>query len=159
MGILKVKDYYTKDPVVITRDTSLRKISDIILKSKYSVIPVVNDENECIGIVTVSELLSVFIPEYLDLFGDIEFALNIEFELEISAFIDDLIIAEDILSTEYPLITPETNIVFAVAQLNKFKLNGVPVVDEEGKVQGIITLKDIISGLICYKNSCPVDFI
>lgn len=156
MGILKVRDYYTKDPVVISRETTLRKISEIILKDKYSVIPVINENRECIGIVTVAELLSVFIPEYLDLFENIEFALNIDFELEISAFIDDLIIAEDIIREDIPMVTPETNLVIAVAQLNKYKITGVPV-QEDGKVVGIITLKDIISGLICYKNSCPID--
>ncbi len=154
MSVLKVRGHYTKDAVCIHRGTSLRDISEIILERKFSILPVI-EEGKYSGVVTITELLSVFIPEYLDMFEHFGFAAKLDLDLEIAPFIDDLIVAEDILEVDYPTFTEDTNLIIAVAQLNKYKVPGAPVIEDD-KVKGVITLKDICSALICYKNTCPL---
>jgi CBS domain-containing protein len=52
--------------------------------------------------------------------------------------------ARDIMSTDVITVTPETEIVQAARLLLENKINGLPVVDEQGRLVGIVCQSDLI---------------
>ncbi|QTL36609.1 CBS domain-containing protein [Pseudoalteromonas viridis] len=60
----------------------------------------------------------------------------------------------DIMSTQFPLITPETEITDAIAQLEKFALFGAPVQNSEGKLVGFISEQQLLTPLLQSSYFC-----
>ncbi len=56
-----------------------------------------------------------------------------------------MIKAEDIMAKEVITVSPDTEIVQAARILVEENINGVPVVDEEGKMVGILCQSDLIA--------------
>jgi len=53
--------------------------------------------------------------------------------------------AKDIMTRDPVSVTPETDIADAARLLLEKKINGVPVVNDQGVLEGIITQSDLIS--------------
>ncbi|KNC68565.1 CBS domain-containing protein [Pseudoalteromonas ardens] len=60
----------------------------------------------------------------------------------------------DIMSTQFPLITPDTEITEAIAQLEKFALFGAPVQDRNGKLVGFISEQQLLAPLLQSSYFC-----
>ena len=52
---------------------------------------------------------------------------------------------KDIMTTELITVSPETEIVYATKLLLENRINGVPVIDETGKLVGILCQSDLIA--------------
>ena len=55
-----------------------------------------------------------------------------------------MVIARDLMQTDLVSVTPETSIMDVVDILGEKRLTGLPVVDGEGNLVGIITEKDVV---------------
>jgi CBS domain-containing protein len=51
--------------------------------------------------------------------------------------------AEDLMRTHLISLSPDDTIVAAIAQLEESRISGAPVVDENGKLAGVLSLSDI----------------
>lgn len=54
---LRVRDVMTSDPSTVTPDTLLTAVADEIIEERYSGVPVVDEDDELVGIVEVGDLL------------------------------------------------------------------------------------------------------
>ncbi len=105
------------DPVTINRDALVEDA--LALMSEYHIggIPVVDDENKLVGIVTNRDL---------------------RFELNPKRPIEEVMTSENLVTTHQ-----KTNLVAAAEILQKNKIEKLPVVDKDGRLVGLITYKDI----------------
>ena len=105
------------DPVTIQRG---RRVQDAIdLMSEYHIggIPVVDEERHLVGIVTNRDL---------------------RFERNVNRLIDEVMTSENLVTTHV-----QTDLVAAAQILQENKIEKLPVVDDENKLIGLITYKDI----------------
>ena len=105
------------DPVTIQRG---RRVADALaLMSEYHIggIPVVDDERHLVGIVTNR---------------------NLRFERNVDRLIDEVMTKENLVTTHV-----QTDLMAASEILQENKIEKLPVVDEENKLIGLITYKDI----------------
>ena len=105
------------DPVTIQRG---RRVADALaLMSEYHIggIPVVDDERHLVGIVTNRDL---------------------RFERNVDRLIDEVMTKENLVTTHV-----QTDLMAASEILQENKIEKLPVVDEENKLIGLITYKDI----------------
>lgn len=126
-----VKDYMTAEPLTVTRDISVSKAVDIMGKNDFHRLPVVDEEGKLIGLVTgglVEETsgakntsLSIYELNYL-----------------LSKTTVEEIMIRDVKTTSADLFLEE-----AAQVMIDQHISVLPVVDEEQKVIGIITEKDI----------------
>ena len=105
------------DPVTIKRGSTVKDALDLMAEYHIGGIPVVDDENYLVGIVTNRDL---------------------RFERELDKRIDDVMTKEHIITTH-----PGTDMETASQILQENKIEKLPVVDEKGKLVGLITYKDI----------------
>ena len=105
------------DPVTIKRGSTVKDALDLMAEYHIGGIPVVDDENYLVGIVTNRDL---------------------RFELDMSKHIDEVMSKENIITTHQG-----TDMETAAQILQENKIEKLPVVDDKGKLIGLITYKDI----------------
>ena len=143
---MKVKDLMTQDPVVLGPEATLEEAARRILETRYGGFPVVDGEGRLLGVVQVEELLPH--PENVP-FSDVE-ALQLFGE-----WVDEDALAEiyrryqrtpvkAVMLTEIPKVHPEDPLGKALKVVLTTDLRHLPVVDEEGKVVGILTRSDFL---------------
>ena len=106
------------DPVTISSDSTVKDALDIMAEYHIGGIPVVNEENKLVGIVTNR---------------DLRFETNMCRPIcEIMTTADKLVVTNQ-----------KTNMEAAAKILRENKIEKLPVIDSEGKLVGLITYKDI----------------
>ena len=105
------------NPVTINRDAKVKDALNIMAEYKIGGIPVVDNENYLVGIVTNRDL---------------------RFEKDMDKQIQEVMTSENIITTKQ-----STDMETAAQILQENKIEKLPVVDESGKLIGLITYKDI----------------
>ena len=105
------------DPILINPDSTLIDAKSIMDEYKISGVPVVNGNNKLIGIITNRDM---------------------RFEKDYSKKIDEVM-------TKQPLITAQEGISLdeAASIMHKNKIEKLPIVDKDGYLKGLVTIKDI----------------
>ncbi|MBJ10438.1 MAG: IMP dehydrogenase [Flavobacteriales bacterium] len=105
------------DPVTLSKDSNVGEALAIMKEHKIGGIPIININNDLVGIVTNRDL---------------------RFEKNKEKSITELMTSEELVTTQL------TDLENAEDILQANKIEKLPVVDEEGKLVGLITYKDII---------------
>ena len=105
------------NPVTINRDAKVKDALNIMAEYKIGGIPVVDNDNYLVGIVTNRDL---------------------RFEKDMDKQIQEVMTSENIITTKQ-----STDMETAALILQENKIEKLPVVDENGKLIGLITYKDI----------------
>ena len=105
------------DPVVIRRGKTVRDALQMMAEIHIGGIPVVDEENHLVGIVTNRDL---------------------RFETHMDKLVDDVMTKENLVTTHQ-----QTNLSNAAKILQENKIEKLPVVDKENHLIGLITYKDI----------------
>ena len=105
------------DPVVIRRGSTVKDALDMMAEYHIGGIPVVDDEDHLVGIVTNRDL---------------------RFERRLDRKVDDVMTSENLVTTHM-----RTDLSDAAQILQENKIEKLPVVDSDNKLVGLITYKDI----------------
>ena len=105
------------DPVTIQRGSSVQDALELMNEYHIGGIPVVDEEKHLVGIVTNRDL---------------------RFEKNVMRPVDDVMTSEKLVTTHV-----QTDLTAAAQILQEHKIEKLPVVDNEGKLIGLITYKDI----------------
>lgn len=146
---LKVKDIMTGQLVVVEPEDSLVYAAKLLSEHNYNGLPVVDKENNLIGIVTEYDLISqgnaVHLPTLINILGNIGF-----YKKDKSMIKDDLrnllsLKVKDIMNAD-PLFVEENAWIQEVADLfaHHHRVNPIPVLDSNRKLVGIVSRFDLI---------------
>ena len=105
------------DPVTIRRGSTVKDALDIMAEYHIGGIPVVDEDNRLVGIVTNRDL---------------------RFERHLDRKIDDVMTKENLVTTHQ-----QTDLSAAAQILQENKIDKLPVVDKDNRLVGLITYKDI----------------
>ena len=124
MESLYIKDIYKTDVESIGETDNFNHVVNKVLKGKSTEYPVVSRQNNLIGIISIY---------------DIKDHLFEKDELK------NLLIAADIVDTNFESVSPESNCEMALDKMSRYDLEGLPVVNSEdgNKLIGYIWRKDI----------------
>jgi len=118
-------------PVTVRPEQTIAEAEALMRKYKISGLPVVDEEGKLVGIITNRDIR--FVGNY-------------------SVKIADVMTKEDLKT-----VPVGTTLEEAKEILQKFKIEKLPVVDEEGHLKGLITIKDI-EKKEKYPNACKDEF-
>jgi CBS-domain-containing membrane protein len=142
----------TDVPALGPQDDARRAI-ELLAEREIGALPVVNSENRVIGIVSESDLVlseeesDLHLPHYLNIMGGIVFTGSMKgFEKRLNkAFATKV---RDLMSDD-PVVVRVDDPVDKVARVIADKHhNHVPVVDSDGRVEGIVTRADVLAALV-----------
>lgn len=149
------KDIMTKDVVVIKFNETIREATQKFAKHNISGSPVVDENDQIIGILSESDILAALKTHYkelkmvyptMTLIGVSFIELSKQKEL-FAAFkeVGDTPIS-DVMQKNVYSTTPDEPVETVIKMMNENNINRIPVVDNK-KLKGIITRGDIIKGL------------
>lgn len=136
---LKVRDVMAQNPQCVSEDAQLRSVVEIMIQGGFNGIPVVDQENHPIGIITQGDLLNRgHLPIRLGLL--VEFTKDNRdnfFESNTQKS------AKEIMSSPAIIAQEDANLAQAVDLMLQRDLKRLPVVDNTGKIVGILARLDI----------------
>lgn len=121
-----------KRPVVsLSQDATLKEAWELISRRRFRHVPIINKEGKLVGIISDRTLLnetSQFNPN--------------------AAQGDRVKIVKDIMVTKVLTARPETDIGYIAKVFIEEKVGGMPIVDHQGLVVGMLTRSDILRTLV-----------
>jgi len=136
-----VRNWMTQDVVTVKPSTTLPEAHQIMMDEEIRRLPVVDDNGVLVGIVTLGDVRGAQ-PSPAT-------SLSI---WELNYLLSSLIV-EKIMTPKPMTITPEATIGAAARTMLEHRISGLPVVDENGKLAGIITESDIFSMVVIHEWS------
>lgn len=145
---MKAKDIMTKDVITVTKDATVENVTELLIKNDISGVPVVNEDNEVIGMVTETDLIfrdkDIHIPSYVPLLGGFILLESVKkFEKDLKKMAGYKV--EDIMTTPVAKVYEDQEVKEVVNIMLNKKINRVPVIDKEGKLKGIIARSDVLN--------------
>ncbi len=125
-----IKDWMTNDPVTITEDTSMIKAIHIMKERRFRRIPVVT-AGRLVGMVTDRDLKEASPSKATTL--DVHELYYLLAELQV----------KEIMSRNPVSVLANDTVEHAAQVMLEHTISGLPVVDQDGKVVGIITQSDV----------------
>lgn len=165
MAVL-AKDVMNSPVITVKADTPLKKAAEILDENSFSGVPVVDDEDVVIGILSETDILRytqqiigqplrdphrVFTESKDVLHVDITHRGVEVIELVASTTVDTLMTREVISVDE------DTPIQKVASLMQENQINRVPVLDSEHKAKGIITRADLVSAMVTNWNNINED--
>jgi acetoin utilization protein AcuB len=134
-----VKNFMTREVVTVLPETGVEEAYRLMERHNIRRLPVVEEDGTLIGIVTETDVRQVLVPW--------RSSIKRRKEKKFYYLARDEIV-EDIMTSEVITIKPNNSITEVARLLHEHKFGGIPVVDDDGKVIGIVTSIDLIALLI-----------
>jgi len=138
---MKIKQIMQTKLIKIKKGTSYKEVAKILKENKISGAPVVDENDNLIGVVSEKDIFRVMYPEYKDFYESPEVNLDLEkLEKEVVNQKDKLV--EDFMTKEVVTVSPDDPIIKAASIIMIKGIHRIPVV-ENGKLVGIVSRRDL----------------
>jgi CBS-domain-containing membrane protein len=146
-------DIMNRDVPAVSPEEDARKAIDLLAKTELGAVPVVDADRHVVGIVSESDLVlsdeesDLHLPHYLNIMGGIVFVGSMKgFEERLDkAFateVSELMTADPVVSHDYEAAD---RVAKKIADSHH---NHLPVVDADGRLQGMVTRADALAALV-----------
>jgi len=132
---MKVSEAMTHNPIVVNQDTSLTEVQTIFDTEMIHHIPVIDDSGFLMGIISKSDL---------NLLLDWGTRLNLRSSQVKNEKLLSSNNADSICSPHVMAVRPEDSLMYCFEIFRENYFRSLPVVDDEGKIVGIITPYDLM---------------
>ena len=126
---MRVESYMTPTPVTMRADTDYWKASEIMQEKDLHHIPVVDENDKVVGILTLRDLKIAAMH-----FG----GAHVE--------------VAEVMHSPVVTVTPGEPLAEAARQMVDHRIGGLPVVEKNGQLAGILTETDLLRALIDQLN-------
>ncbi|GAA3248095.1 CBS domain-containing protein [Nonomuraea helvata] len=144
-----VQDVMTTDVSAVNAGASFHTVAEQLINRGVSGVPVLDDDNRVVGVVSEADLLAKqeFKQSY---YGDsylppLRARIRHTVGSEGSGFYKALgETAGELMTSPARTTTPDTPVVLAARQMDKYGVKRLPVVDSDGRLVGIVSRRDLI---------------
>lgn len=149
-GQMLAKDIMTKDVITVRPEEKVENAARMLIDNKISGIPVVDENNHVLGIITEKDLMikasELKVPFYLTLFDSIIFLENpIRFNNDLKKYTASDV--KEAMTEKVYSVEEDTSVTEVVAIMQKHRVNRVPVL-RHGKLIGIISRNDVLKAMV-----------
>ncbi len=149
--MLTVKDIMSTNIVSVKPDTEIIEAAKVLLENRFNGLPVVDDNGKVVGIICQSDLIaqqkSLPIPTlftFLDGFIPLTSLKKMESEIQKIAAIT----VADAMTKKPVTVKPDTRIETVAALMADKKLYTLPVLDDAGRLVGVVGKEDLLKTVI-----------
>lgn len=142
---MNVRDVMTSDVVTVRAQTSLKEVAAILGERRISGVPVVSENGEVIGVVSEGDILfkERGPSERKGMLAWLANPYGLEGQLKLEARI-----AAEAMTAPAKTIAPWRLVSSAAAQMLDEGVNRLPVVNDEGRLVGIVTRADLVRAFV-----------
>lgn len=147
MAELLARDIMTRKVITIGKDATVSELVRKLLRYKISGVPIVNEKNELIGIVSEADIIIKMSSLPFPISFSFAFLDNFEsYTKSTREFMETRV--EDIMSKKVKTAGEDMTLSKVVNIMINNNINRIPVVDEKNKLTGIITRADVMRSMI-----------
>ncbi|MBI9048678.1 MAG: CBS domain-containing protein [Anaerolineaceae bacterium] len=145
---MNVSSCMKRNVVSIPANATVQHAVELAVKYHIGTLPVVDKEGKLLGIVNLKGLLSLVMPDFVQLIDNIDFLSDFGAVEKRRPSDEDLHhIVHDIM--EKPICVKEnSSLLHAAAMLSKHILKDIPVITEDGILIGLVSHVDIGTALM-----------
>ncbi|MBF0307945.1 MAG: CBS domain-containing protein [Magnetococcales bacterium] len=137
-----VKEVMIKEVRTTRPDDTVRNVAAVICTNKISGLPVVDEEQALIGIISEKDILNCLLPSYADFLNDP--LRGRDFETMEHSYADVMSkTVRELMTAKVFTVNQDEPIMKAASYMALHSFRRIPVVDEENKLVGIVSLGDI----------------
>ena len=146
---LPVASVMRRDAPTVKPSTTLQQLIEFMRKTNHYMLPVVDDDNNLLGIVNYRGILNIFRPfsrlvsEIVERMPFVEKNDDEDLNLELSPEMGALILVDDIVNTNYVSIQEVKTVRAARRLMRLHNIETIPVVSDK-KLVGVLSLLDIL---------------
>ena len=143
---LTVEDIMTPNPITCKKETTLGELSDLFYQKGLSYLPVVDEKNRQIGEVTLKDVLSQGVPDYIKRLGNVRFLKTLE-PFEALLRNENDIKVKDIMRPSKRGLPIDASIIEAVSTIISKGFRHIPIFDGKELV-GMLSETDILQKVL-----------
>jgi CBS domain-containing protein len=156
---MKARDIMEKNIISVPPDMSIKEVAKILSENDLTAVPVVDENNDVLGIVSEADLIyrlaHPHLPPHIELLGGVIYLENpFEMKQEIKKL--TAITAGQIMTEKVLTITEDVEVEDIATMMIEKDINGVPVIGDNGLV-GIVTRHDLVMSLAKSDSDAQVD--
>jgi CBS domain-containing protein len=148
----RISEIMDSSPVTVASDASVEEVVAALREHQLPGLPVVDADGQLVGIVTEADLVlpddegDLHIPHYVNLFGGTVFLEPLgRFEKRLrKAFAST---AADMMTADPDTVAPDATVKEAARLVHESGHNRLPVVEDDGRLVGVITRVDLLGAL------------
>jgi len=144
---MKVKEIMVRDVKSISPDINVKEALDTLWKTGISGLPVIGENNKLVGMFTEREALAYLLPSYIGQVGKFVYEDNPKVIKKKLAELAQVKISQ-IMRKDVVTVTQDMALYELARVMVTEKARRTPVVDEQGKVIGMVSRVDILPALI-----------
>jgi CBS domain-containing protein len=146
---LKVRDIMQTDVITVGPKATVRELAELLAKHKISGVPVVDENNVVLGMVSEADLIvldaDLHFPYYVQFLDSVIYLQSVHkfgerFKKAFGAKVSD------VMTREVRAISPDASLHQLATLMADHKINRLPVV-ENGCLVGIVTRGDIVRAI------------
>ncbi|MBI9099333.1 MAG: CBS domain-containing protein [Spirochaetaceae bacterium] len=143
---LTVEDIMTTNPVTCHQETTIGELADIFYQKGLSFLPVVDENNHQIGEVTLKDILTQGVPDYIRRLGNVRFLKTLE-PFEALLRNENNIKVKDIMRPSKRGLPKEASIIEVVSTIISKGFRHIPILDGKELI-GIVSETDILQKVL-----------
>jgi len=120
---LQAKDLMEKEVIATKPDVPLKKAVNILIKNKISCMPVIDDTDKLVGVISCEDVLNVAFDGYLNTTK-----------------------VETVMTKNVVCFEPDSNLEEIAIVISKKHFHRIPIV-KDGKLVGIVSRRDIVKNI------------
>ena len=140
---MKVKDVMIYDISAVFEDDTIERAVDIMSRQLVSGVPVVDEDMKVVGFISETDIMKASIPSYFALLQSASFLPDANQFVKNMAKIKDKKVGE-YMSKPPITVSPDDSLIHAADRMMRHNIKTIPVVDNEGKLLGIVVKIDIL---------------
>jgi CBS domain-containing protein/catechol 2,3-dioxygenase-like lactoylglutathione lyase family enzyme len=141
-GAMRVRDVMSRSVRTTKMDRSIRSVAKTICKKKIGGLPVVDDDNHLVGIISEKDILKALLPGYTEFLEDPIQAMDFQAMERAYGNVLQKKVSELMANTVYSVSIDEP-VMKAAAQMDLHHFRRIPVVGQDKRLAGIVSLSDI----------------
>ncbi len=144
---MKVKEIMTKDVITLKPDVNAKEALEILFKRQISGLPVIDEEGKLIGMFTEKDILTYTLPSYIEKVGRFIYEENPKSTRKKLADLSNINVSQ-IMRKDVVTVSEDTTLCEVARMMLTKKARRIPVLNNSGKISGIIARGDIVRALV-----------
>jgi CBS domain-containing protein len=140
---MRIEDYMKSDVISIQPDRTVREAATLMVERHIGTLPVVDDQARLIGLLTIGDVLQLFMPDFVSLMAELDFVPNFGRLEERAISLDAAHQPVRNVMRRPESIGRGSGLLRAFAEIHRHNLLDLPIVDEADRLVGIASRVDI----------------
>jgi CBS domain-containing protein len=143
---MKIKDFMISDVISVKEDTTVRELLKILVKNKIGGVPVVNNDNVLVGVISDGDVIRYLQPSnrnVFDMFSVILISDREQLEDKLTYALEKPV-KKMMRTRDIKSLQPNNKLDEALQIFARHHFKKIPVLDDNGRVVGVISRGDLL---------------